>query len=323
MLRLVLPSFARPVYVAVQLRILLIRMIDSEIRAAIESIEHDAALRDEAAFARRLEAIDRMELHVIDRIDGLIDGGRDADSLRGLRERAERVRAELEAVDQRLFDRWREEIRSGGWIGPALAARMRTYAGVDGDAGIGYDALDELVNGLLMIRPLPEETVALEPEMVSYHKTPARVVLQLAEALGEDDVLYDIGSGLGHVPILANLLRGVAARGIEVEPAYCDYARACADDLHLPRVRFIHADARTADYAEGSAFFLYTPFRGAMLREVLARLEAEARRRPIRIFTYGPCTPVVAREGWLRCTAGDCEDSYRLGVFASRGSLSF
>jgi hypothetical protein len=296
-------------------------MIDSGIRAEIESVEHDATLRDEAAFARRMEAMDRIELHVVDRIDGLMDGGADADALLGLRRRAERVRGELEAVDRRLFDRLRREIRAGGCTGPAFAARIRAYA--DAGEGIGYDALDELLNGLVMRQPLPEETAALEPEMVSYHKTPARIILHLAEALREDDVLYDIGSGLGHVPILVHLLRGVEARGIEFEPAYRDYAQACADDLHLPRVRFIHADARTADYADGTAFFLYTPFRGRMLREVLARLEAEARTRPIRIFTYGPCTPVAARETWLRCVGETCDDPYRLTAFESRGSLSF
>lgn len=317
--RLVLPSAARPVYVAVQLRILRIRMIDSEIRAEIAALAHDPGLRDEAAFARRVDAIERIELHVIDRIDGLIDEG--ADALLALREDAQRVRRELEGVDQRLFDRLREEIRSGRCVGPALERRIRAFA--DAGGGIGYDALDEFLNGLLMTRPLPEETRALEPEMVSYHKTPARIILQLAEALRDDDVLYDIGSGLGHVPILVHLLRGVEARGIELEPAYRDFARGCADDLHLPRVRFIHADARTADYAEGTAFFLYTPFRGSMLREVLARLASEARRRPVRLFTYGPCTPVVAGEAWLRCAAAECEDPYRLGVFESRGPLSF
>jgi SAM-dependent methyltransferase len=293
-------------------------MNGSEIRADIEAIEGDATLRDEAAFARRVDAIDRLELHVIDRIDGLLASGADPDALPALRAGAERLMAELEAVDDRLFDRLRMEIRAGGCRGAELARRIGEYAGTDSADGIGYDTADEFVNGLLTHRSLPEETVALEPEMVAYHKTPVRIIFDVAERLAADDVFCDIGSGLGQVPILVHLLRGVGARGIELEPAFCDYARQCAEDLHLPRVRFIHADARTADYAKGSVFFLYTPFRGRILADVLARLESEARRRPIRVFTYGPCTPVVAGEPWLRCVDGACDDPHRLAVFERR-----
>jgi hypothetical protein len=45
---------------------------------------------------------------------------------------------------------------------------------------------------------------------------------------------------------------------------------------------------------------MYTPFRGALLRKVLARLEREARARPIRVCTCGPCTAEVAGVPWLR-----------------------
>lgn len=56
---------------------------------------------------------------------------------------------------------------------------------------------------------------------------------------------------------------------------------------------------READLSAGTVFFLYTPFTGAILRTVLDRLRHEARRRPIRICSYGPCTPLIAQELWL------------------------
>jgi hypothetical protein len=45
---------------------------------------------------------------------------------------------------------------------------------------------------------------------------------------------------------------------------------------------------------------MYTPFEGGMLYDVLSNLYTEAKKRKIRIFTYGSCTPVVARQHWLR-----------------------
>ena len=49
-------------------------------------------------------------------------------------------------------------------------------------------------------------------------------------------------------------------------------------ELNLSEVDFINVDAREAEYADGTVFFLYTPFEGKMLLEVLGRLKEEAQR---------------------------------------------
>ncbi|MDO7847202.1 hypothetical protein Q5H92_12590 [Hymenobacter sp. M29] len=181
----------------------------------------------------------------------------------------------------------------------------KTFVGRSADAKpqAGYDLLDVFTNGLFPLPVLPQETAAREPEMVHYQKTPARVIFELAEsaALTRNDVLVDVGAGLGHVALLVHLLSGVPAQGIEIEPIYCALATGWAADLGLSQVNFVEADARYADYADGTVFFLYTPFGGRMLAAVLERLRAEARRRAIRLFTYGPCTLEVARQPWLHC----------------------
>jgi hypothetical protein len=184
---------------------------------------------------------------------------------------------------------------------------------------IGYDSLDMFINGLLLIQAVPTETKAREPEMVSYQQTPARIIFELVEKahLTGEDVFYDLGSGLGQVPILVNLLSGATARGVEFEPAYCDYARVCAADLNLSGVAFINADARTADYSEGTVFFMYTPFEGSVLQEVLEKLRGESQKRRIRLFTYGPCTPQVSRQKWLKWVDQNEAHLYKLGVFRS------
>ncbi|HEY7182687.1 MAG TPA: hypothetical protein VIC84_14760, partial [Blastocatellia bacterium] len=185
---------------------------------------------------------------------------------------------------------------------------------------IGYDSLDVFINGLLLIQPVPRETKAREPEMVYYQPAPARIIFEMIEKarLTQEDVFYDLGSGLGQVTILVNLLSGATAKGIEFEPAYCDYARVCAADLNLSYAEFINIDARIAEYSEGTDFFMYTPFEGRILQEALEKLRGESRRKRIRLFTYGPCTPQVSRQSWLKCEDQNGDHPYKLGVFRSR-----
>jgi hypothetical protein len=69
-------------------------------------------------------------------------------------------------------------------------------------------------------------------------------------------------------------------------------------------VEFIALDAREAALSDGNVFFLYTPFRGALLQEVLEKLRAIAARRPIRVCSFGPCTPELAQTSWLTLRTG-------------------
>jgi hypothetical protein len=291
-----------------------------EIRSALEAIERELALAEAEQFGRRAEALDRLEFHIIDRIDGLLRGAEHPEELGALRRAAERERRRLEAIDDRLFQRLRADIRGGAYRGAALQALIEAYVGGDASRGqeaFGYDTLDLFVNGLLLSAPLPEAPEAIEPEMVFYQKTPARIIFELIRQaeLTEHDLFYDIGSGLGHVPILVNLLSGVQARGVEREPAYCAYARARAAELNCARVAFVEGDAREADYSDGTVFFMYTPFAGSVLLAALERLRAASRGRAIRLFTYGPCTPTVARQRWLSRVDPHGDDIYRLGEF--------
>jgi hypothetical protein len=155
--------------------------------------------------------------------------------------------------------------------------------------------------------------------MVYYQKTPARVVFDLVEQahFTKEDVFVDIGSGMGQVAFLVHLLAGITARGIEFEPAFCDYAKACAAELHLSHVTFINHDARQADYSEGTVFFMFTPFRGAILREVLALLRQESLRRRIKMITYGPCTAEIAGQSWLESLTSVGNDLYKPAFFRS------
>jgi SAM-dependent methyltransferase len=180
--------------------------------------------------------------------------------------------------------------------------------------------LDIVVDGILGIDSHDDLGELLDPEMVHYEPTPARIVLDFVDhaPLSDDDVFFDIGSGLGRVVILVNLLTGIRARGIEINPLLCADANHKARDIGLPNVDFVCADAREADYRAGTIFFLFTPFRGTVRQAVLDRLHDEARARLIRICTFGSITRRVAEEPWLRIQEPEMNQNHRMAVFQSR-----
>ena len=101
-----------------------------------------------------------------------------------------------------------------------------------------------------------------------------------------DDVVVDLGAGLGKVPMLTRLLTGATARGIELQPALVARAREAARRAGLD-VGFTDGDARDAYLDDGTVFFLYVPFTGPVLAEVLRRLRTVASRRAIVVCSLG------------------------------------
>ncbi len=285
-------------------------LIAREIQSDIKTIEKNEALIEEANFMDRAEAIDFIEFHIIYRIDCLRSSSQ-AEDLTGLKQHAESLKNRLEGIDETLFRRLRVNIRSGNYTREGLRRQFdncvehayNEHAHKERNQDdVCYDALDIFVNGLLRIDVALEETKQREPDMVFLQPTPARIVLELIEEanITKDDVFYDLGSGLGQVPILVGLLTGAKTKGIEFEAAYCDYAQQSARRLNLSHVEFVNLGARDADYSDGTIFFMYTPFTGKLLQDVLEKLKGESRKRTIRICTYGPCTPHVSNQSWLR-----------------------
>ncbi|HEY9722451.1 MAG TPA: hypothetical protein V6D47_10570 [Oscillatoriaceae cyanobacterium] len=224
-----------------------------------------------ATFAARAETLERLELLMLGELPP------------ELQARAEALKVTLEHANERFVERLRERLKARRYSPHGL---RRTFARLAGDQD--YDTLDQLVAALLDVGELPAEQTVREAEMVFYQPTPARVILALASRLEPGDVFYDLGSGLGHVVILVALLTGARAYGIEIEPTYARHARRAAGALNLPEAVFVEADARTAAFDDGTAFFLYTPFRGALLKQVLDRLPAGC-----RVYTHGPCSEEV------------------------------
>ena len=296
-----------------------------ELRADIEIIKKNHSLYDEKNFSSRADVIDDLEFHIIERIDGLFQNPCHAVELADLKRDAGQVKLQLEKINIDLFQRIRAKIQMGGCRRAAFRDMIEEFVGDSlkesaNQATIGYDNLDVFMDGLFPIATLPEETRAREPEMVFYQKTPARIIFELVDKanFSKGDVFYDLGSGLGQVGILVNLLSGVTTKGIEFEPAYCNYAKAYARQLNLPDVQFINADTREADYSDGTVFFMYTPFEGRMLDEVLEKLQIASKGREIWLFTYGPCSFQVGKQSWLKCENPEEITIYGLAMFSNK-----
>ncbi len=295
-------------------------MTISAIRSYIGTTEEDPSIYEEHNFDQRIEVIDFIGFQVMDQIERLLQDTDHPESLIQLRSRAEKLKGELEEIDNKLFQKLQATIRAKALTGNEFKDLIAGYVHYEHHPeGPSYDNLDVFINGLSISQVMPEQTKVLEPDMVGYHKTPARVVFELVEKVHftANDVFFDLGSGLGQVAILVNLLTGITVKGVEFEPAYCDYATKNTAALNLSNVTLVSVDARKADYSEGTIFFMYTPFKGGILDEVLEVLRKESLSRKIKIITYGPCTARVALESWLDFETPGNNDIYNLWIFTS------
>jgi SAM-dependent methyltransferase len=166
------------------------------------------------------------------------------------------------------------------------------------------------------VQRVPERETERPAGMVHYLPSSVRTTLALARLLAPDDVFFDVGSGLGLVTLLVAWVSGARAVGLEYEPTYHRMAVERATQLGIPRVRFELGDARAADLSEGTVFYVYDTFRGAILDDMIARLEAEAARRPIRVISRGHSTPTFDATAWLERTGGGAEGFV---VYRARG----
>ena len=146
-----------------------------------------------------------------------------------------------------------------------------------------------LVASGLLSAPTPVMTAAgrssqsaQQPLDVIYVPTPAEVVRQMlmTARVGRGDVVFDLGSGDGRIPIAAvrdfGAARGV---GIELDPQRIAEARANADAAGVSdRVTFLQQDLFAADLAEASVVAMYLlPAINARLQPRLRSLKAGTR----------------------------------------------
>lgn len=146
---------------------------------------------------------------------------------------------------------------------------------------------DAWLDHVLGLRDVPDDGPDLPRGCVPYVPCPVDAMLRMVEQadVRSSDVFVDVGSGAGRAAAFVHLLTGAAVIGIEIQPGLVRAARELASRLALSRVTSVQGDAARLDgrIPSGTVFFLYCPFSGDRLVNVLTDLESIARTRVIRV----------------------------------------
>ncbi len=207
------------------------------------------------------------------------------------------IHARLAARATEAHAATREAIRSGSLRG----ARLRDHF----DA-LAPDLRDHAIEEILGIAYPPLAEPAREPEIIPYAPSGYDEIVHALDVtgLGPGDVLLDVGAGLGKVVLLATLLSGARAIGIEREPSLAAASAEAARSLGIEgEIDLRRGDARTIDAGDVDVVFMYLPCTGSVLEAVLARLftrrfrhlcsgSLELARHPSLVSLERPC-------GWL------------------------
>ena len=137
----------------------------------------------------------------------------------------------------------------------------------------------------------------LRPPDVIFVPTPQEVVdamLKLAKVT-KNDVVYDLGSGDGRIPITAARVHGARAVGIDIDPVRIREANenlkmaAASDPSITSRVRFLNQDLFASDISEATVVTLYLlPSLNIKLLPTLNKMLKPGTRVVSHAFDMGP-----------------------------------
>ena len=145
---------------------------------------------------------------------------------------------------------------------------------------------------LAVVMPLSVRAVQVR---VPYVPSPAEVVDRMltVAAITKDDVVYDLGSGDGRIPIAAAKKYG--ARGVErdINPDRITESRANAKAAGVEHlVEFREQDVLTADFSDATVVTLYLlASANAQLRPVITKQVRPGTRIVSHAFSMGPTWP--------------------------------
>jgi SAM-dependent methyltransferase len=208
--------------------------------------------------------------------------------------------SELSALYERVHEAagrahatWRERIAGGHFDRAAFLSELEQHPlelrnhWVEEALGIAYPPLQ--------LRQLPQELVSYSPSGV------AEVLFMLdSAALGPGHTVVDLGSGLGKVVLLAALLSGAQAIGIELDPVLVAAARSAASELGLDHARFLEGDLRSIPLPQADVYYMFIPLQRSA--QLLQRLEPIARQRSFLLYAQGL---ELSQTPWLRRTGAE------------------
>lgn len=172
--------------------------------------------------------------------------------------------------------------------GPREQLRQGTFDFSVLDNSPEDDAFMTLLFGL---HTRPDRDAPLQAEQMGYMSTPLSVLREVFERveLGPDDVVADLGCGMGAVLQAAAHMKGCKGFGVEFDPAMSKAAQAALENTGLSdRVEIRTGDAGEADLTGASVVYLFNPFNGETLERSVDRILEAAKTRPIKVCTTGP-----------------------------------
>ena len=116
-----------------------------------------------------------------------------------------------------------------------------------------------LIDGLGQSRARSQRPHLRKPDVIFVPTPPETVeeMLRLAK-IKKGDVLYDLGSGDGRIPIRAAQEYGIRAVGIDIDPKMIDVAKEAAAQAGVSdKVRFRNEDLFQADIRDATIVTLY------------------------------------------------------------------
>jgi SAM-dependent methyltransferase len=120
------------------------------------------------------------------------------------------------------------------------------------------------------------------------------------------DVVFDIGCGMGRVLCVIARSKVKKCIGIELSAELASIAMQNTKRLRFRKapIEIRVTDACSADYSEGTVFWMFNPFGASVMHLVLARIQQSVTRIPrtVRISYVNPVHEnVFHRQTWLTC----------------------
>jgi tRNA G37 N-methylase Trm5 len=147
----------------------------------------------------------------------------------------------------------------------------------------------------LAIGVLVAPTVRAIQIRVPYVPSPEEVVDRMltVAAVTKNDVVYDLGSGDGRIPIAAAKKYGARGVGLDINPDRITESRANAKAAGVEQlVEFREQDVLTADFSEATVVTLYLlASANAQLRPVITKQVKPGTRIVSHAFSMGPTWP--------------------------------
>jgi SAM-dependent methyltransferase len=188
------------------------------------------------------------------------------------------------------------QLRQASWL-------LVSILGLASIGGAGYTQIHHAPDQAIAAKPSSSLEIAQRPPDVIYVPTPQAVVNEMLAIakVTKSDVLYDLGSGDGRIPITAARKFGTRGVRIDIDPERVAEANENARRAGVSNlVKFVQQDLFTSNFREATVVTLYLlPDLNVKLRTQLFRQLKPGTRIVSHAFGMGNWKPekVVKKNG--------------------------